>query len=446
MNISSALLKQIVVLQDYDTWSSLRKHYLATEYQVLFSCIEKHYDKFHCLPTFEDLKLSVRDGATRDKILAIESIEVEVDAYMLLEYLKNEYTQKEILDKLEPYVDNCVAFENAEESLQKLHQIVIDVEALVELGDPTANMQRMNLFEDDEELGKYLALGLNTEFDSQFTFSPQDLILIGGHRGSGKSLTCANISVAAYNRGKTALYFTIEMDAKQTMQRCASVATGIDPIRLRHKNLSVNEWETLAAWWAGRYVGGDTYLAEYYEHRSFDQLHQTLSTKAALNPERQIDIIYDPKLTIAKIESEVRKKVATSNIEVIVVDYLNQVYNSLTPTRPGGRFDWIEQMEVARKLKDLAQEYNIPVVCPYQTDKSGEARMSKGILDSCDAAFALSNYMDDNCIHFECVKMRNGPMVSFTSATDPNSLRIGPETGVLPDKKEKSTGEEIADI
>ena len=30
---------------------------------------------------------------------------------MLLQYLKNEYTQKEVLNELEKYVDNSVAFE-----------------------------------------------------------------------------------------------------------------------------------------------------------------------------------------------------------------------------------------------------------------------------------------------------------------------------------------------
>ena len=40
-----------------------------------------------------------------DKVLAIETVEVEIDANTLLEYLKNEYAQKEILNSLDNYLD-----------------------------------------------------------------------------------------------------------------------------------------------------------------------------------------------------------------------------------------------------------------------------------------------------------------------------------------------------
>ena len=77
MNIASALIKQVLTLQDFETWTSVRKDYLPNEYHTIFSVIDKHCDKFHTLPTFEDLKFEVRDPATVEKLFAIESIEVE---------------------------------------------------------------------------------------------------------------------------------------------------------------------------------------------------------------------------------------------------------------------------------------------------------------------------------------------------------------------------------
>ena len=133
---------------------------------------------------------------------------------MLLQYLKNEYTQKEILDSLETYIDNSVAFEDAEESVAHLHQIVLDVEKKVDLQAPQESMQRIALFEDDDEIGKYLALGLNADYDREIQCSPKDLVLIGGRRGAGKSLTCANIAHSVFEDGKSAMYFTIEMDSR----------------------------------------------------------------------------------------------------------------------------------------------------------------------------------------------------------------------------------------
>ena len=41
LNIASALLKQVLVLQDFETWTCVRKDYLPNEYHSLFSAIDK---------------------------------------------------------------------------------------------------------------------------------------------------------------------------------------------------------------------------------------------------------------------------------------------------------------------------------------------------------------------------------------------------------------------
>ena len=71
MNLASALLKQVILLQDFETWSNIRKDYLPFEYHTVFSQIEKHSSKYHKLPTFEDLELNVRDSDTVEKLQAI---------------------------------------------------------------------------------------------------------------------------------------------------------------------------------------------------------------------------------------------------------------------------------------------------------------------------------------------------------------------------------------
>ena len=450
MNIASAYLKQVLDLQDFESWSSTRKHYLPSAYHRLFTEIDKHCEKFHRLPTIEDLKFEIRDTTTKDLIFAIDAIDVEAEPFMLLQYLKNEYTQKEILNSLEDYVDNSISFEDAEESVNHLHQIVLDIEDKVELQEPQESMQRIPLFEPDEEIGKYLPLGLNTEHDHEITFSPRDLILVGGRRGAGKSITCANIANTVYSSGKSALYFTIEMDSRAILQRCCSIATGVPFSRLRTKNLSISEWEQVASWWAGRYKDSQEKLAEYREHRNFEKFHDKLKTSCELLPTQQLDVIYDPSLTISKIRSELDKKVKSKmDVGVIIVDYINQVKRSSMPSR-GGQYDWTEQIEVSKALKSMAQEYETPVFSPYQTDASGEARFAKGILDAADAAYSLETWaQEDNCITFNCVKMRAAAMRSFSSTMDWETLKIGPETALTPKEKEdndQKTGEEINDI
>ena len=450
MNIASALIKQIIMLQDSDTWSYLRKHYLPNEYHTIFSIIDGHSQKYHTVPTFEDLKFEIRDSATQEKLLAIEALEVEADPSMLLQYLKNEYTQKEILYSLEKYIDHSISFEDAEESVSHLHQIVLDIEDKVELEQPQESMQRISLFPAEDELEKYLPLGMNSAFDEEFKFSPRDLILVGGRRGSGKSITCCNIANTVYESGKSAIYFTIEMDSREILQRCCSIATGVPHERIRKRNLSVTEWGLVSTWWASRFVNPEEKLKEYQDHRDFDRLHYDLKTNCELLPTQQLDVVYDASLTLSKIRAELDKKVKSAmDVGVIIVDYINQVKRSNLPSR-AGQYDWTEQIEVSKALKSMAQEYEVPVYSPYQIDATGEARFAKGILDAADAAFTIDTWKTEDAIMtFNCTKMRSGKMGTFTSTMNCETLKIGPESALTPDEQEQEehrTGEEINDI
>ena len=401
------------------------------------------------MPTFDDLKYEIRDSGVREKLFAIEAVEVDADAFMLLEYLKNEYAQKEILNSLEEYVDQSVAFEDADESVAHLHQIVLDVEEKVDLERPQDSMQRISLFEDEEELGNYLPLGLNTEYDHEIQFSPRDLILVGGKRGAGKSVVCSNIANNVFNSGKSAVFFTIEMDSRSILQRCCAIATGIPFARLRTKNLNVIEWERVATWWANRFSDGQERLKEYKSNRDFDRFHHDLTTNCELLPTQQLDVVYDPSLTLSRIRAELDKKVKSMNVGVVIVDYINQVKRSSLPSR-GGQYDWTEQIEVSKALKAMAQEYEVPVFSPYQTDATGEARFAKGILDAADAAYALETWeQEDNCVTFNCVKMRSASMKSFTSKMDWETLKMGPESSPTPKEREDAenrSDEPIDDI
>lgn len=450
MNLASAFLRQVIECQDFDTWSLVRKNYLSEEYHTFYDAVDKHCEKFHKLPTFDDLHGAVRDAKTQEKIYAVQaSNKVDSDAYSLLQYLKNEYTQKEILTSLESYVDSSVAFLDAEESINELHQIVLDVEEKVDIKEPDESMQSIPLWESDEDLERYVKLGLNENYDYDIQFSPRDLILVGGRRGAGKSITCANIANNMIAQGKSAMYFTIEMDSRSILQRCCSIATGVPFSRLRTKSLNNVEWEKVAAWWADRYVEGAERLKEYKSHKDFDKMHHSLKTSHELLPTRQLDVIYDAGLTLSKIRATLDKQIQRIKPGIIIVDYLNQVKRSVIPSR-AGQYDWTEQIEVSKAMKSMAQEYEVPFFSPYQTDATGEARFAKGILDAADAAYALETWdQEDSCISFNCVKMRSANMKSFTSKMDWETLKIGPESVLNPDEKEaaeSNSEEEIDDL
>ena len=437
MNLSSALFKRILEEQDLDTWANLRRHYLPSEYWVVYDIIDKHVDKYHQLPTLGDLKTGgVREESALHKIYAIEAVEVDAEPFLLLDYLKNEFTQKETLTQLNKYVDDTISFETAEETIQSLYGIIARIEEKVDLLSNEENMQRINLFESDEELADYIPLGLNREFDDIVRFKSSDYILMGGKRGSGKSITCSNLANNIYKRGKSVLYFSIEMPVREVLQRQCAIGSGVPHSKIKYKTLDNLEWARVARWWADRYVNGDEHFESYKKHHDFDRFHKAIQ-KEDLR-EVQLDIIHDPSLTLPKLKAEVVKRVRKlGNVGLIIVDYVNQIKRT---ANSDDKFDWKDQIHVSASLKELAGTLGIPVFSPYQIDASGEARFAKGILDSADAAFILT--AGPESIEFTCTKMRGDAEIGFTSKVEWNTLTIGPENGSPiiveePNKKKK---------
>ena len=433
MNLPGALIKQVLDLVDFDTWARVRKIYLPSEYHQLYDTIDKHVTKYHKLPSVGELKLAVRDAATLDKVYALESIETDAEPYLLLDYLKNEFAQKEAMFSIDKWVDDTIAFESAEEVIRSLQDIAMAIEKKVEIEPEEQSMQKMNLFESEEQLAKRITLGLNADFDAQYQFLANDYILMGGRRGSGKSITCINLARAVEKAGKTPVYFSIEMDARQTMQRYAAVATGIPYSKIRNRNMSVTEWHKLAKFWAGRYHNSDEHYAAYLQHNDFDKFHTLLSKEDLRYP--SLDIKYDPHLTISKIRAHLNKLIAQGiEVGVIIVDYINQVEGDKSGAN--GMYDWITQIEISKGLKQIAQDYESPVFSPYQTDAGGEARFAKGILDSADAAMVLTAH--EESIEFTVTKMRNADdEVTFVSVMAWDTLAIGPGNGEIPPKEEE---------
>lgn len=447
MNLASALIKQIIAQKDIETWSFVREHYLPGEFQSLFTYIEKHIDTYNELPSFDDLKLSIRDKITQEKVYSIESIEVDSDAWSLLEYLKNEYTQILILDELDKYIENSIAMSTAKENVESIHNIILLVEDRVDLTDPSESMQSIELFDSEEEIANYIPLGLNQDFDIGNKFKPTDLVLVGGVKGTGKSIVCSNIADSVYNSGKSALYFTIEMSSREILQRQCAISTKINLTRLQLRDLTFTEWKLVAEWWSKRFEGGEEDLSIFYDDQNFDKFHELL-IKRPINKNHIIDIVHDPELTLSKIKSILDVKLSNSNYGIIIVDYINQI----TTKHRNGQYDWTAQIEIAKELKVIAQNYNCLTFSAYQTDDKGIARFSKGILDAPDAVYSLKAYThDDSCMSFNVEKVRGRPPVSFTSEMDWSCIKIGPKTTLNPVERAEiinnmKTGEEIEDI
>lgn len=439
MDLSSAVLKRTLEEGNVEIWARIKPDLIpSTKLKTFFKEVNKYFDTHSRLPPYSDLGLILgREKSLLETLAAVNSVEVDISAEILFDYLKAEYAQTLILGKLETYLKNTVTFESAEDSIDELQNIVLEVQqkALDDTSDES--MQRIELFESEEELEKYIPLGLNNDFDIDNMFGPGDYIMIGGKRGQGKSVVCANLSHhnLTVNK-KSTMYFSIEMDTRDILHRHAAIATQIDPKKFsyKRKDLSDEELLTIAHWWASRYENGSEDYIDFIEHKNFDRLHASLRRKELTIP--RLEIIYDTKLTLTKIRSELSKKVKMYNVGMVIIDYVNQVRRT---NADGAKFSWEEQVEISTALKEMASEFGVIMVSPYQMDATGEARFAKGILDAADAAFTLNAHTEEaKCISFMATKRRRGKEVSFHSYINWDTITIGPETAQPPQSTAKS--------
>lgn len=437
MDLASALIKQIIIQQDVTTWTNLRKNYLPPEFNVLYDRIASFIERFDKIPSFEELKYDAKGKQLQQKIAVVELVEVDAEAALLLEILKSDYTQEIAFKEISKFIDNSVGFETPEDCVIAIQGIIEVIEKNVDIDDTEESMQHIELFDTDEAMESRIRLGLNKEFDSNIQFKQDDYILVGGKRGAGKSVVCSNIAMAAYQENKPSLTFTIEMNSRETLQRMTSIGAGVSHYRLKNKNLSPEELHAVAKWWSARYIDGEEFYEKNYNLSiAFDDYHKALS-KLPLKDNR-FEIIYDPELTVAKIKATLERKMHILRPQVVIIDYVNQVKLDKTFSKKG-QYDWTEQIEVSKFLKSMAQKYNVPIISPYQIDASGEARFSKGILDSADAAFIINPHKkDDAAISLTCTKMRGGVETDFCSYIDWDTLKIGPETAVVHEKEEEA--------
>ena len=169
---------------------------------------------------------------------------------------------------------------------------------------------------------------------------PGRLIIVAGKTSSGKTafaMTCAH---NAADRGKSVLYFSTEMSHEDMSIRAQSMGINseINPVTV--KNFAAGDWNNL--------------------NSTSDRLSKL-----------PIGIVSYPGIPIMMLGNIIEQYVRTKKIELVVVDYMQQVSGSNHESRQ------LEVASVSRKLKYFAGKYHVPIVALSQfsrkADESDEA-------------------------------------------------------------------------
>lgn len=436
MDTSAVVLNKLLTERNLDIWAKLKLVFLDPAYSSLYGQINKYYEKYSAVPSFDELELTLREGPASKTLATLRLTEVpDVSAEVALDALIDQYTQNETVKLLDKFVDKLPLYDT-NEIKDNLANIALTIEEKTHTSEKVFTMADMMMFQHPDEMEKErVYLGLNNTFDAVLGgVARQELILIGGKRGSGKSITSSNIFVNQYESGNSSLYFSIEMTAMETMQRNLAILADVNLQNLKQNKLTDEEVLKIVKARAGMFQGADELVLEFLRHRDRYKFEEQLVRNFQLKEDNQMIVVDDRDLTLSSIDLHIGKAKAKfgDKLKVVVVDYINQIV-----LEGADQYDWKPQIEVSKKLKNLARKYEVVMVSPYQIDKDGEARFAKGILDAADIALVMEAHdKETNAISFETTKIRGGKEMAFTCPIDWDSLRISPQSVDKPAAKE----------
>jgi replicative DNA helicase len=166
--------------------------------------------------------------------------------------------------------------------------------------------------------------------------------------GIGKTTLCQNFAYhAAFHHKKKVGFFSLEMSLDDLMDGFVSMHSRIDSTRLRTGTLSEEDYQALV-----------NEVMEVFERLG-------------------IYINHTPAITIDTLKSMARRLLAQHDIDALIVDYLQLLKATINGKRITPRAE--EVAEIARQLKELAGELNVPIIAPAQISREVERRAGSKI-------------------------------------------------------------------
>jgi len=177
-------------------------------------------------------------------------------------------------------------------------------------------------------------------------FQPGNLILLAGRPGMGKTALALTIARhAAIDYGRSVLFFSAEMSQDELTQRLVALEARLDLSRVWKRAL-IEEERVRIIEVSGKIIDAPLLIDD------------------------------TPAISLTAMRSKIRRALTTGDIDLIIVDYLQKL---IATTESGKRYtDRVQEVsEIARGLKDIAREFQVPVLALAQLSRAVEARAEK---------------------------------------------------------------------
>jgi len=442
IDLQKIALRRLLDTQSNDLYSKLLNQYFTGTNSIIYDKIKSFYKANTRLPSTDEFLALRKDALLQDylenQIFSEDnSCEGLQDEFLVLQ-LQDYYIREETITFMDKVIDELENLEKVE-IVDKFQNHLLHLNKAIPHDDELYDVAELDFFPNEEDFKIYPS-GLSHEFDGvNGGFATQELILLGGRRGSGKSIISLNLALNRFLQGNTVSFFTIEMRYKEVYDRVLSIISEVPFLDIFRNQLTDSQKIKIAqAKFNTFYEDSDlvkNLLGELERDRNFKKFEQRVKAEKPPLKEHRLFMIDDEGLTLNRIDHY--NNMFSSkypNYNMAVVDYINIIKHE-------DQKDWKTQITIADSLKSQSRKYDLTMISPYQIDASGEARFAKGILDSADRSFNFfpppenEDRSLNNKITIHTTKMRNGKHMSFDVLMDWSCVKINPNVSELINEK-----------
>jgi len=447
IDLQKVTVRRLLEKRSNDLYSKLLTSYFTGMNRLVFDSVKAFYKANTRLPSVEEILVTRKDTGLQEYLEMLtgsnENVVDNITDEFLLSQLQDYYIRDETID----FVDNLVdSLENLEkvEIVDKFQSHLLHLNQAIPHDDELYDVAEIDFFPDEEHFVIFPS-GLSNEFDSvNGGFATQELVLLGGRRGSGKSIISLNLAINRFLQGNTVSFFTIEMRYKEVYDRVLSIISGVPFLDIFRNKLTPEQRIKIAETkFKTFYKDTDTVVSLLDDLRTTNDF-KTFEKKVKIEKpdlkDNRLFLIDDESLTLNRIDHYCNMFSSKyPNYNMAVVDYINIIKHE-------DQKDWKSQIVIADTLKSLSRKYDVTMISPYQIDASGEARFAKGILDSADRSFNFfpPPESEDRSLQskltIHTTKMRNGKHMSFDVNMDWSCVKIDPSmSGIVSEKPHAAT-------
>ena len=434
--------RRVLDTQSNDLYSRLLNQYFTGINLVLFEKIKSFYKANMRLPSTSEIIALRKDVGLQEyienQIVNDENVCEEIQDEFLVAQLQDFYIRDETIHFMDKFVDQLDDLEKVE-IVDKFQNHLLKLNQAIPHDDELYDVAELEFFPSEDDFKIYPS-GLSAEFDAiNGGFATQELVMLGGRRGSGKSIISLNLALNRFLQGNTVAFFTIEMRYKEVYDRVLSIISGVPFLDIFRNQLSDMQKITLAkAKFENFYQPSDKIeglIKELEYTKDFKNFEKRVKIEQPDLKEHRLFMIDDESLTLNRIDHYCNMFSSKyPDFNMAVVDYINIVKHE-------NQKDWQTQIVIADNLKSLSRKYDLTMISPYQIDATGEARFAKGILDSADRSFNFfppaegDNRELESKISIHTTKMRNGKHMSFDVMMDWSCVKIDPNSSASINEK-----------